>query len=281
MDFSRVEELRDGMWSLQVPKLYWMYTRSFLFEKKKYEELHKYELLQEDIFSASFTSCLQFCQDLDSRHLEKAESLLPMLEDKDTLEVSRCNCMLLMRSLENPEYPYPSKSYSLVLKSLISIQLLVSHSFRKEVHLFSELKHQVEICEYLIAKKTNLGLELLNYLDLPRIQTIIRASNRVAQHCVEGKLEPVTKFLSTISHAAMDVDNFDSLVSNLLNIWIYEAQKNNYRVTDGNVIVPFFRGDVCKFDAYILLGCLEEAFQVYSKHPQPDTLYSHFPIKEF
>ena len=34
VDFSRVEELRDGMWSLQVPKLYWMYTRSFLFEKK-------------------------------------------------------------------------------------------------------------------------------------------------------------------------------------------------------------------------------------------------------
>ncbi|CAJ1457466.1 unnamed protein product [Effrenium voratum] len=130
--------------------------------------------------------------------------------------------------------------------------------------LFGDLPAQCEVAELLMVNgHFKLAQKVIEFLDLPAVELCIRASNQIATQearCPTGSIAPVVKFLQAIPK--LPPVEWDSLVSNVVNIWIIEKEDMNADLSAASQLVPFIQDERCKMDALILIGNLHSAFQM-------------------
>ena len=108
-----------------------------------------------------------------------------------------------------------------------------------------------------------LAQRVMDFLELPAVELCIRASNQIATQQARqetGSILPVVRFLQAIPK--LPPVEWDSLVSNVVNIWIIEKEELRLDRSQAAQLVPFIQDERCKMDALILIGHLQGAFQI-------------------
>merc|ERR1712151_1496063 len=75
-----------------------------------------------------------------------------------------------------------------------------------------------------------------------------------------GSIAPVVRFLEAIPR--LPPVEWDSLVSNVVNIWIIEKAEVGADPSAAGQLIRFIHDDRCKIDALVLTGNLMAAFQI-------------------
>eukprot|EP00930_Biecheleria_cincta_P026103 TRINITY_DN18459_c0_g2_i1.p1 TRINITY_DN18459_c0_g2~~TRINITY_DN18459_c0_g2_i1.p1 ORF type:complete len:2313 (-),score=520.95 TRINITY_DN18459_c0_g2_i1:320-6796(-) len=130
--------------------------------------------------------------------------------------------------------------------------------------LFGPMPAQCEVAETLmIAGHFGLAQKVIDFLDLPAVELCIRASNQIATQQARsptGSIMPVVKFLEAIPK--LPPVEWDSLVSNVVNIWIIEKEELKADRSAATQLIRYIVDERCKMDAHILTGNLHSAFQI-------------------
>merc|ERR1719436_2312438 len=123
---------------------------------------------------------------------------------------------------------------------------------------------QCEVAERLIvAGHFELAQRVIDFLDLPAVELCVRASNQIATtqaRSPAGSIAPVVRFLQAIPK--LPPVEWDSLVSNVVNIWIIEKAELNADPVAAGQLIKFIRDERCRMDAHVLTGNLTSAFQI-------------------
>ncbi|CAE7615100.1 Zfyve26 [Symbiodinium pilosum] len=276
--------------SLQKVQEYLNSVKDFLRDRRALDLLYSYEVFTKNFVNAGFLAISLFVQSStwDARvgHLQNAEAHLGFArrlsrrkgEGKEgsadgvsegslatttqdavagsgdaagTLEASKVGIADIKRNLET-----------------VRIQRAVCEAMPTNMPqnavLFGDLPAQCEVAELLMVNgHFKLALKVIEFLDLPAVELCIRASNQIATQqarCPTGSIAPVVKFLEAIPK--LPPVEWDSLVSNVVNIWIIEKEELKADRSAASQLVPYIQDERCKMDALILIGNLSSAFQI-------------------
>merc|ERR1712232_1106058 len=75
-----------------------------------------------------------------------------------------------------------------------------------------------------------------------------------------GSIAPVVKFLEAVPK--LPPVEWDSLVSNVVNIWIIEKAEMRADPSAASQLIRFIHDERCRMDAHVLTGNLTSAFQI-------------------
>lgn len=87
---------------------------------------------------------------------------------------------------------------------------------------------------------------MIDFLELPAVELCIRASNQIATQQARqesGSIAPVVRFLQAIPK--LPPVEWDSLVSNVVNIWIIEKEELNGDRSAASQLVPYIQDERC------------------------------------
>jgi len=150
----------------------------------------------------------------------------------------------------------------------VRLQMAVCEAMPTEMphhlDLFGSTSSQCEIAErLLVAGHYDLAQRHIDFLDLPAVELCVRASNQIATveaRCASGSITPVVKFLEAVRK--LPPVEWDSLVSNVVNIWIIEKTELRWDASAASQLIKFIQDERCRMDAHVLLGNLTQAFQI-------------------
>lgn len=130
--------------------------------------------------------------------------------------------------------------------------------------LFGCIASQCEVAEQLlVAGQWELSQKIIDFLDLPAVELCVRASNQIATiqaRSPAGSITPVVKFIEAIRK--LPPVEWDSLVSNVVNIWIIEKAELKADPSAASQLIKFIQDERCRMDAHVLTGNLLSAFQI-------------------
>eukprot|EP00927_Polykrikos_kofoidii_P070617 TRINITY_DN67031_c0_g1_i1.p1 TRINITY_DN67031_c0_g1~~TRINITY_DN67031_c0_g1_i1.p1 ORF type:complete len:804 (+),score=163.43 TRINITY_DN67031_c0_g1_i1:338-2413(+) len=130
--------------------------------------------------------------------------------------------------------------------------------------LFGQVSSQCEVAErLLVAGHFDLAQRVIDFLDLPAVELCVRASNQIATaeaRSLTGSITPVVRFLEAIPK--VPPVEWDSLVSNVVNIWIIEKAEQRADPCAAGQLIRFIHDERCRMDAHVLTGNLASAFQI-------------------
>merc|ERR1712232_681604 len=75
-----------------------------------------------------------------------------------------------------------------------------------------------------------------------------------------GSITPVVRFIESIRK--LPPVEWDSLVSNVVNIWIIEKAELKADPSAASQLIRFIHDERCRMDAHVLTGNLTSAFQI-------------------
>ncbi|CAD7942749.1 unnamed protein product [Amoebophrya sp. A120] len=135
------------------------------------------------------------------------------------------------------------------------------------------ISRRCEVAEkLLISAHFQLAERIMEFLQLPVVEICVRASNELATteaRKARCQVSPLLRFLESakkcLDHQKWDQQEWDSLVSNMVNIWIHERKQFPDAGADAEKLIRFMKDKRCKLDAFVLLGHLENAFQIARK----------------
>jgi len=150
----------------------------------------------------------------------------------------------------------------------VRIQVLICEAMPTEMphnlDLFGPTPSQCEVAErLLVAGHFELAQRVIDFLDLPAVELCVRASNQIATteaRSPTGSIAPVVWFLEAIPK--LPPVEWDSLVSNVVNIWIIEKAELKADPSAAGQLIKFVHDERCKMDAHVLTGNLTCAFQI-------------------
>merc|ERR1740117_2904712 len=132
------------------------------------------------------------------------------------------------------------------------------------VDLFGHVSCQCEVAErLLVAAHFDLAQRVVDFLDLPAVELCVRASNQIATleaRSTTGTIAPVVRFLECIPK--LPPVERDSLVSNVINIWIIEKAELKADPSAASSLIKFVLDERCRMDAHVLTGNLASAFAI-------------------
>jgi hypothetical protein len=132
------------------------------------------------------------------------------------------------------------------------------------VDLFGPTMSQCEVAERLLVHAHfDLAQRVIDFLDLPAVELCVRASNQIATteaRSLTGSITPVVRFLESIPK--LPPVEWDSLVSNVVNIWIIEKAELQADPSAASQLIRFVLDERCRMDAHVLTGNLQSAFQI-------------------
>jgi len=133
--------------------------------------------------------------------------------------------------------------------------------------LFGPTPSQCEVAErLLVAAHFDLAQRVIDFLDLPAVELCVRASNQIATleaRKENGSIARVVRFLESIPK--VPPMEWDSLVSNVVNIWIIEKAEISSDPSAAGQLIRFIRDERCQMDAHILTGNLASALQIATR----------------
>eukprot|EP00397_Hematodinium_sp_SG-2012_P000200 GEMP01000200.1.p1 GENE.GEMP01000200.1~~GEMP01000200.1.p1 ORF type:complete len:2672 (+),score=706.44 GEMP01000200.1:330-8018(+) len=137
--------------------------------------------------------------------------------------------------------------------------------------LFSESPEACEVVEILLIQgHFGLAHTIIEFLDLPAVVLCVRASNEIATRearADDGQIARVVRFLEAVQKTTLESGRndareieiqWDSLVSNVINIWIYERKDHLREESEAKVLLKFIQDDKSRLDALELLGLLSK-----------------------
>jgi len=132
------------------------------------------------------------------------------------------------------------------------------------VDLFGPSMSQCEVAERLLVHAHfDLAIRVIDFLELPVVELCVRASNQIATteaRSPTGSITPVVRFLEAIPK--LPPVEWDSLVSNVVNIWIIEKAELKADPSAASQLIKFVLDERCRMDAHVLTGNLGSAFQI-------------------
>merc|ERR1719262_1206779 len=150
----------------------------------------------------------------------------------------------------------------------VRLQMAVCEAMPTEMphnlDLFGPMTSQCEVAERLLVHgHFDLAQRVIDFLDLPAVELCVRASNQIATteaRSPTGSITPVVRFLESIPK--LPPVEWDSLVSNVVNIWIIEKAELQADPSAANQLIRFVLDERCRMDAHVLTGNLQSAFQI-------------------
>ena len=267
--------------SLRRVQEYLNSVKEFLRDRRALDLLYSYEVFTKNYVNAGFLAVQLFVQSStwDARvgHLQNAEAHLGFAHRK---ALSKRKGESKDGAADNLPEPATGPDVSGdadinegadIKRNLetVRIQRAVCEAMPTEMPqnatLFGDLPSQCEVAELLMVNgHFKLAQKVMDFLDLPAVELCIRASNQIAtqqaRNGVGGSIAPVVKFLQAIPK--LPPVEWDSLVSNVVNIWIIEKEELKADRSAASQLVPFIQDERCKMDAMILIGNLQGAFQI-------------------
>jgi len=151
---------------------------------------------------------------------------------------------------------------------VVRLQMAICEAMPTEmpnnVDLFGPTMNQCEVAErLLVVGHFDLAQKVMDFLDLPAVELCVRASNQIATleaRNPNGSIVPVVKFLEAIPK--LPPVEWDSLVSNVVNIWIIEKAELKADPSAASQLIKFVLDERCRMDAHVLTGNLGSAFQI-------------------
>lgn len=275
--------------SLQKVQEYLNSVKEFLRDRRALDLLYSYEVFTRNFVNAGFLAISLFVQSStwDARvgHLQNAEAHLGFAhrkllsrkkgEGKDgtgdgTSENPGTAAQESMTASGDAVSLEAKMGIADIKRNLETVRIqravceAMPTSMPQNAVLFGDLPAQCEVAELLMVNgHFKLALKVIEFLDLPAVELCIRASNQIATHqarCSTGSIAPVVKFLEAIPK--LPPVEWDSLVSNVVNIWIIEKEELKADRSAASQLVPYIQDERCKMDALILIGNLTPAFQI-------------------
>lgn len=275
--------------SLQKVQEYLNSVKEFLRDRRALDLLYSYEVFTRNFVNAGFLAISLFVQSStwDARvgHLQNAEAHLGFAhrkllsrkkgEGKDgtgdgTSENPSAAAQESMTASGDAVSLEAKMGIADIKRNLETVRIqravceAMPTSMPQNAVLFGDLPAQCEVAELLMVNgHFKLALKVIEFLDLPAVELCIRASNQIATHqarCSTGSIAPVVKFLEAIPK--LPPVEWDSLVSNVVNIWIIEKEELKADRSAASQLVPYIQDERCKMDALILIGNLTHAFQI-------------------
>ena len=249
-------------------------VKDFLRDRRAFDLLYSYEVFTKNHVSAGFLAIQLFVQSgtWDARvgHLQNAEAHLGLAHRKVRRKEGKDGTDSLPDSTVPPDAAESDLEGADIKRNLetVRIQRAVCEAMPAEMPqnavLFGDLPAQCEVAELLMVNgHFKLAQKVIEFLDLPAVELCIRASNQIATQQARhstGSIAPVVRFLQAIPK--LPPVEWDSLVSNVINIWIIEKEELNADRSAASQLVPFIQDERCKMDAMILIGNLQGAFQI-------------------
>jgi len=151
---------------------------------------------------------------------------------------------------------------------IVRLQIFVCEAMPTDIpldcDLFGSLASQCEVAErLLVAGHFDLAQRVMDLLDLPHIELCVRASNQITTaeaRSSTGSIAQVMHFLESIPK--LGPVEWDSLVSNVINIWILEKNDLGADPSAAGKLIRYIHDDRCQMDAHVLTGNLQAAFQI-------------------
>lgn len=270
--------------SLRRVQEYLNSVKEFLRDRRALDLLYSYEVFTKNYVNAGFLAIQLFVQSStwDARvgHLQNAEAHLGFAhrkvvskrkEGKDgEQEPSPATHDAIAEGAGDGPNEASAAGATDIKRNLetVRIQRAVCEAMPTEMPqnatLFGDLPAQCEVAELLMVNgHFKLAQKVMDFLDLPAVELCIRASNQIATQQARypsGSIAPVVKFLQAIPK--LPPVEWDSLVSNVVNIWIIEKEELKADRSAASQLVPFIQDERCKMDALILIGNLQGAFQI-------------------
>ena len=266
--------------SLKTVDAYVEILKEFLRSRRVLDLLYSYQVFTKDYVNAGLLAIQLFVSSKtwDARigHLQNAQAHLQM-----ALQVLRSEKAADERDRE-PGHARPPRDErddhwgkdgreADLRRTLeaVELQMEVSEVLPKEMpwnlSLFSKLEDaQREVAErLLVGEQYDLAQRVIEFLDLPAVEIYVRASNEMTTLLARGNapISPVLHFLSCAVRRLAQAEA-DSLVSNVLNIWILEKTAVKEDPGAALQLIKFIQDERCRMDAYVLLGSLGNAFQI-------------------
>lgn len=276
--------------SLRRVQEYLNSVKDFLRDRRALDLLYSYEVFTKNYVNAGFLAVQLFVQSStwDARvgHLQNAEAHLGFAHRKvmskrkgeskdggaDVPDASATTAVTHEAIISGEAAGDINEAGATDIKrnlETVRIQRAVCEAMPTEMPqnatLFGDLPAQCEVAELLMVNgHFKLAQKVMDFLDLPAVELCIRASNQIAtqqaRNGVGGSIAPVVKFLQAIPK--LPPVEWDSLVSNVVNIWIIEKEELNADRSAASQLVPFIQDERCKMDAMILIGNLQGAFHI-------------------
>eukprot|EP00392_Amoebophrya_sp_AT5.2_P004950 g4959.t1 len=135
------------------------------------------------------------------------------------------------------------------------------------------VRRRCEVAEKLLTTAHfELAEKIMDFLDLPVVEICVRASNELATTEARKRkcaISPLMRFLHSAKKCfRAGMGEWDSLVSNMVNIWIHERKKFVDGGKDAMKLVSFMEDERCKLDALILIEEFSAAFHIAAKKLQ-------------
>ena len=265
--------------SLRRVQEYLNSVKDFLRDRRALDLLYSYEVFTKNYVNAGFLAVQLFVQSStwDARvgHLQNAEAHLGFAHRKvmskrkgeskdggaDVPDASATTAVTHEAIISGEAAGDINEAGATDIKrnlETVRIQRAVCEAMPTEMPqnatLFGDLPAQCEVAELLMVNgHFKLAQKVMDFLDLPAVELCIRASNQIAtqqaRNGVGGSIAPVVKFLQAIPK--LPPVEWDSLVSNVVNIWIIEKEELNADRSAASQLVPFIQDERCKMDAMI------------------------------
>ena len=265
--------------SLRRVQEYLNSVKEFLRDRRALDLLYSYEVFTKNYVNAGFLAVQLFVQSStwDARvgHLQNAEAHLGFAHRKvmskrkgeskdggaDVPDASAATAVTHEAIISGEAAGDINEAGATDIKrnlETVRIQRAVCEAMPTEMPqnatLFGDLPAQCEVAELLMVNgHFKLAQKVMDFLDLPAVELCIRASNQIAtqqaRNGVQGSIAPVVKFLQAIPK--LPPVEWDSLVSNVVNIWIIEKEELNADRSAASQLVPFIQDERCKMDAMI------------------------------
>lgn len=164
------------------------------------------------------------------------------------------------------------------VKLQMSIVEAMPTDMPQSLNLFGNIASQCEVAERLLcAAHFDLAQRAIDFLDLPVVEVCVRASNQIATgqaRSATGSIAPIVRFLEAVPK--LPPVEWDSLVTNVVNIWIIEKSDLGADVSSASQLIRFIHDPRCQMDAHVLTGGLAQAFQIAQRR---GTLQEVFHIR--
>jgi len=157
-----------------------------------------------------------------------------------------------------------------IRRSLETVQLQMSIceampvDMPDDCNLFGPMPAKCEVAEQLLIRgHFALAQRVIEFLDLPAVELCVRASNQIATleaRAAAGSIAPVVRFLEAVPK--LPPVEWDSLVSNVVNIWIIEKTDIGHDPSAAGQLIRFILDERCRMDAHMLTGNLMSAFHI-------------------